>query len=252
MKEDAKKTLEGEKGKATDICNNRGASQKPEEGVGRRAKHVEGGGCDWMLGIFSQRNIAPLMLRVVAAILVYRWITGSGLWRVRDARMRVSLNRHAAHSICTGGDCSIEYCTNQRFNNTLSPISSLFDDYYEHIPPTGLDWEIINGRYHESSGVHTLEIEDGTIIHMLAERRYPLSRELMIRMLEHGMEVENKSKGSSKSIHVAEQTCLLRRTICLRSQTKIFEVNVQFQYKLFHFKNAQTYCVQERRSKDEA
>ncbi|GJR58376.1 hypothetical protein Tco_1500538 [Tanacetum coccineum] len=30
--------------------------------------------------------------------------------------------------------------------------------------------------------------------HMLAERRYPLSRELMIRMLEHGMEVEDESE----------------------------------------------------------
>ncbi|GKB46034.1 hypothetical protein Tco_0896787 [Tanacetum coccineum] len=29
-------------------------------------------------------------------------------------------------------------------------------------------------------------ISDGTMIHMLAERRYPLSRELMIRMLDHG------------------------------------------------------------------
>ncbi|GJU05881.1 hypothetical protein Tco_1122311 [Tanacetum coccineum] len=40
--------------------------------------------------------------------------------------------------------------------------------------------------------VHTLELEDGTMIHMLAERRYPLSRELMIRMLDHGMEVEDE------------------------------------------------------------
>ncbi|GKG61355.1 hypothetical protein Tco_0619080, partial [Tanacetum coccineum] len=30
--------------------------------------------------------------------------------------------------------------------------------------------------------------------HMLAERKYPLSRELMIRMLEHGMEVENETE----------------------------------------------------------
>ncbi|GJZ65937.1 hypothetical protein Tco_0622633 [Tanacetum coccineum] len=71
---------------------------------------------------------------------------------------------------------------------------------YEHIPPTGLglillgdlttiwetpetsdddfwknqeDWEIIRWRLNESSGVHTLELEDGTMIHMLAERRYP-------------------------------------------------------------------------------
>ncbi|GKD67991.1 hypothetical protein Tco_1322081, partial [Tanacetum coccineum] len=54
------------------------------------------------------------------------------------------------------------------------------------------DWEIIRWRLNESLGVHTLELEDGTMIHMLAERRYPLSRELMIRMLDHGMEVEMK------------------------------------------------------------
>ncbi|GJS55566.1 hypothetical protein Tco_0628928 [Tanacetum coccineum] len=66
---------------------------------------------------------------------------------------------------------------------------------YEHIPPTGLglillgdlttiwetaetsdddfwknqeDWEIVRWRLNESSGVHTLELEDGTMIHMLA------------------------------------------------------------------------------------
>ncbi|GJT13410.1 hypothetical protein Tco_0860452 [Tanacetum coccineum] len=103
----------------------------------------------------------------------------------------------------------------------LYHLYRVVDDYYEHIPPTGLglmllgdlniiwetaessdddfwkdqeEWEIIRWRFHESSGVHTLEIEDGTMIHMLAERRYPLSRELMIRMLEHGMEVEDESE----------------------------------------------------------
>ncbi|GJT44715.1 hypothetical protein Tco_0953430 [Tanacetum coccineum] len=110
-----------------------------------------------------------------------------------------------------------------------SPDGEVVDDYYEHIPPTGLglmllgdlniiwetaessdddfwkdqeEWEIIRWRFHESSGVHTLEIEDGTMIHMLAERRYPLSRELMIRMLEHGMEVEDESETAITLIHL--------------------------------------------------
>ncbi|GKF63948.1 hypothetical protein Tco_0187396 [Tanacetum coccineum] len=30
------------------------------------------------------------------------------------------------------------------------------------------EWEIIRWRFHESSGVHTLEIEDGTMIHVLS------------------------------------------------------------------------------------
>ncbi|GJZ02576.1 hypothetical protein Tco_0520537 [Tanacetum coccineum] len=111
----------------------------------------------------------------------------------------------------------------------LYHLYRVVDDYYEHIPPTGLgltllgdlniiwetaessdddfwkdqeEWEIIRWRFHESSGVHTLEIEDGTMIHMLAERRYPLSRELMIRMLDHGMEVEEETETAITLIHL--------------------------------------------------
>ncbi|GJZ36126.1 hypothetical protein Tco_0581943 [Tanacetum coccineum] len=64
------------------------------------------------------------------------------------------------------------------------------------------DWEIIRWRLNESSRVHTLELEDGTMLHMLAERRYPLSRELMIRMLDHGMEVKDESEIAITLIHL--------------------------------------------------
>ncbi|GJR63853.1 retrovirus-related pol polyprotein from transposon TNT 1-94 [Tanacetum coccineum] len=111
----------------------------------------------------------------------------------------------------------------------LYHLYRVVQDYYEHIPLTGLglillgdlttiwetpetsdddfwknqeDWEIIRWRLNESSGVHTLELEDGTMIHMLAERRYPLSRELMIRMLDHGMEVEDESEIAITLIHL--------------------------------------------------
>ncbi|GJZ58774.1 hypothetical protein Tco_0614590 [Tanacetum coccineum] len=97
----------------------------------------------------------------------------------------------------------------------------VIQDYYKNIQPTGLglillgdlttiwektatsdddlwmnqeDWEILRWRINESSGVHTLELEDGIMLHMLAERRYPLTRELMIRMLDHGMEVEDENE----------------------------------------------------------
>ncbi|GJY03964.1 hypothetical protein Tco_0369904 [Tanacetum coccineum] len=111
----------------------------------------------------------------------------------------------------------------------LYHLYRVVQDYYEHIPPTGLglillgdlttiwetaeisdddfwknqeDWEIVRWRLNESSGVHSLELEDGTMIHMLAERRYPLSRELMIRMLDHGMEVEDESEIAIAVIHL--------------------------------------------------
>ncbi|GJY91886.1 putative ribonuclease H-like domain-containing protein [Tanacetum coccineum] len=111
----------------------------------------------------------------------------------------------------------------------LHHLYLVVQDYYKHIPPTGLglillgdlttiwetsatsdddfwknqeDWEITRWRLNESSGVHTLELEDGTMIHMLTERRYPLSRELMIRMLDHGMEVEDESDIAITLIHL--------------------------------------------------
>ena len=50
-------------------------------------------------------------------------------------------------------------------------------------------WEIVRWRFYETSGVHMLEREDGSYILMFANERYPLSKGLMERMLEHRMEV---------------------------------------------------------------
>ncbi|GKD79709.1 hypothetical protein Tco_1342330 [Tanacetum coccineum] len=107
------------------------------------------------------------------------------------------------------GEYLIIYRANSHFRafDTLWEILHILDrqdlhhlylvvqDYYKHIPPTGLglillgdlttiwetsatsdddfwknqeDWEIVRWRLNESSGVHTLELEDGTMIHMLA------------------------------------------------------------------------------------
>ncbi|GKD77824.1 hypothetical protein Tco_1340445, partial [Tanacetum coccineum] len=41
------------------------------------------------------------------------------------------------------------------------------------------DWKIVTWRLYEACGVYILELEDGTVIHMLAERRYPLSKDLL-------------------------------------------------------------------------
>ncbi|GJX11175.1 putative ribonuclease H-like domain-containing protein [Tanacetum coccineum] len=55
------------------------------------------------------------------------------------------------------------------------------------------DWKIVTWRLYESCGVYILEFEDGIVIHMLVERRYPLSKDLMLRMLDLGLEVERES-----------------------------------------------------------
>ncbi|GKF85880.1 hypothetical protein Tco_0253707, partial [Tanacetum coccineum] len=55
------------------------------------------------------------------------------------------------------------------------------------------DWKIVTWRLYESCGVCILEFKDGTVIHMLVERRYPLSKDLLQRMLDLGLEVERES-----------------------------------------------------------
>ncbi|GKG17361.1 hypothetical protein Tco_0362318, partial [Tanacetum coccineum] len=55
------------------------------------------------------------------------------------------------------------------------------------------DWRIITWRLYEACGVCILELEDGIVIHMLVERRYPLSKKLLQRMLDLGLEVERES-----------------------------------------------------------
>ncbi|GJX43253.1 hypothetical protein Tco_0259929 [Tanacetum coccineum] len=55
------------------------------------------------------------------------------------------------------------------------------------------DWEIVTWRLYEACGVYILELKDGTVIHMLVERRYPLSKDLLQRMLDLGLEVKRES-----------------------------------------------------------
>ncbi|GJY69904.1 hypothetical protein Tco_0472886 [Tanacetum coccineum] len=41
------------------------------------------------------------------------------------------------------------------------------------------NWEIVRWRLYEACRVYILELEDGTVIHMLVERMYPLSKDLL-------------------------------------------------------------------------
>ncbi|GKB14232.1 retrovirus-related pol polyprotein from transposon TNT 1-94 [Tanacetum coccineum] len=55
-------------------------------------------------------------------------------------------------------------------------------------------WIIKSWTFYENYGVHILALEDGTKIHMLAERRYPLIRETLERMMELRLTAESKGE----------------------------------------------------------
>ncbi|GJU57671.1 hypothetical protein Tco_1235437 [Tanacetum coccineum] len=67
------------------------------------------------------------------------------------------------------------------------------------------DWKIITWRLYEACGVCILELEDGIVINMLVERRYPLSKELLQRMLDLGLEVERESSVALDLIRFIKQ-----------------------------------------------
>ncbi|GKC93969.1 hypothetical protein Tco_1159411 [Tanacetum coccineum] len=67
------------------------------------------------------------------------------------------------------------------------------------------DWEIVSWRLYEACGVYILELKDGTVMHMLVEKRYPLSKDLLQRMLDLGLEVERESTAALDLIRFIKQ-----------------------------------------------
>ncbi|GJS17680.1 hypothetical protein Tco_0412152 [Tanacetum coccineum] len=67
------------------------------------------------------------------------------------------------------------------------------------------DWEIVTWRLYEACGVYILELKYRTVIHMLVERRYPFSKDLMQRMLDLGLEVERESTAALDLIRFIKQ-----------------------------------------------
>ncbi|GJS64030.1 putative ribonuclease H-like domain-containing protein [Tanacetum coccineum] len=87
-----------------------------------------------------------------------------------------------------------------RYINTFTEMVSRFDrlDFIElhndDIWKNQEKWIIKNWTFYENYGVHILALEDDTKIHMLAERRYPLIRETLERMMELRLNVESEGK----------------------------------------------------------
>ncbi|GJU14823.1 hypothetical protein Tco_1142789 [Tanacetum coccineum] len=48
-------------------------------------------------------------------------------------------------------------------------------------------------KLHSSSGVHTIMIDEGLVIHMLVENKYPLTKKVLSKLLELKLETEEDS-----------------------------------------------------------
>ncbi|GJZ50234.1 hypothetical protein Tco_0604424 [Tanacetum coccineum] len=58
------------------------------------------------------------------------------------------------------------------------------------------DWILKSWNLYENCGVHILMLEDGTKFHMLAERKYPLTKETLEKMLVLRLTVESESEAA--------------------------------------------------------
>ncbi|GJR66321.1 hypothetical protein Tco_0012386 [Tanacetum coccineum] len=89
------------------------------------------------------------------------------------------------------------------YRQDLFHLYDLVMKQYSEITPE--DWEIVSWRLYEACEVCILEHTDGTVIHMLVERRYPLSKELLQRMLDLGLEVEEESTAALHLVRFIKQ-----------------------------------------------
>ncbi|GJZ30027.1 hypothetical protein Tco_0575074, partial [Tanacetum coccineum] len=62
------------------------------------------------------------------------------------------------------------------------------------------DYTLISWRLYDSCGVHLLLMDTGITIHMLAEKKYPLTQEMLSKMLSKRLEVDQKWHLSSSDL----------------------------------------------------
>ncbi|GKB46726.1 hypothetical protein Tco_0897479, partial [Tanacetum coccineum] len=82
-----------------------------------------------------------------------------------------------------------------RWIKTFSEMVTRFDrlDLVELYNLVMQRWNLKSWNFYENCGVHTLTLEYGTEIHMLAERKYPLTKETLEKMMSLKLIAESAS-----------------------------------------------------------
>ncbi|GJR61293.1 hypothetical protein Tco_1503455 [Tanacetum coccineum] len=120
------------------------------------------------------------------------------------------------------GDYLVIYRANGNFRafNYLLEVLHIFDrqdlfhlydlvmKQYSEVTLEGIElilWGDLKIMMESSTEENDQKLEDGTVIHMLVERRYPLSKDLLQRMLDFGLEVEVESTAALDLIRFIKQ-----------------------------------------------
>ncbi|GJS51395.1 hypothetical protein Tco_0624757 [Tanacetum coccineum] len=91
---------------------------------------------------------------------------------------------------------------------TEQDIKKRKSGHYLEITPKDIElilWGDLKIMMESSTEENDQELKDGTVIYMLVERRYPLSKELLQRMLDLGLEVEEESTAALQLVKRLEK-----------------------------------------------
>ncbi|GKC65150.1 hypothetical protein Tco_1097748 [Tanacetum coccineum] len=134
------------------------------------------------------------------------------------------------------GDYLVVYRVNGNFRafNYLIEVLHIFDrqdmfhlydlviKQYSESTPEGIKlilWGDLKIIMESPIEVTDQEFKDGTVIHMLVERKYPLSKELLQRKLDFGLEVEVESIVALDLISVLNSPCFMVKSWLVQDQT---------------------------------
>ncbi|GJR65152.1 reverse transcriptase [Tanacetum coccineum] len=134
------------------------------------------------------------------------------------------------------GDYLVIYRANGNFRafNYLLEVLHIFDKQdlfhlydlvmkqYSKVTLEGIElilWGYLKIIMESSTEENDQKLEDGTVIHMLVERRYPLFNDLLQRMLDFGLEVEIESTTALDLIRVFNSPCFMVKSWLVQDQT---------------------------------
>ncbi|GJS01816.1 hypothetical protein Tco_0318324, partial [Tanacetum coccineum] len=72
------------------------------------------------------------------------------------------------------------------------------------------EWKVVSWKLHSSSGVHTLMTDEGLVVHMLIEKKYPLKKEILMQMLKLKLESEEESTMALELIRFIKKSWLVQ------------------------------------------
>ncbi|GJU25246.1 putative ribonuclease H-like domain-containing protein [Tanacetum coccineum] len=72
------------------------------------------------------------------------------------------------------------------------------------------EWKVVSWKLHSSLGVHTLMTDEGLVIHMLVEKKYPLKMEIVVQMLKLKLESEEESTMALELIRFIKKSWLVQ------------------------------------------